>query len=70
MYVYEKNIIWANLLSNPLLFVVLWAENFEIYLATLSEEPEKRSSYLSEEVRRSLLDDTFWHESKAIVSLL
>ena len=35
MYVYKKNVIWANLLSNPLLFLVLWAENFEIYLATL-----------------------------------
>ena len=35
MYVYDKNVIWANLLSNPLLFLVLWAENFEIYLATL-----------------------------------
>ena len=35
----------------------------------VSEEPEKKSSNLSE-VRRTLLDDTFWHESEAIVSLL
>ena len=33
------------------------------------EEPENKSSNLSE-VRRTLLDDTFWHESEAIVSLL
>ena len=30
----------------------------------------KKSSNLSEEVPRTLLDDTFWHESEAIVSLL
>ena len=36
----------------------------------VSEEPGKKSSNLSEEVRRTLLDDTFWHESEAIVSLL
>ena len=36
----------------------------------VSEEPEKESSNLSEKVRRTLLDDTFWHKSEAIVSLL
>ena len=36
----------------------------------VSEEPEKKNSNLSEEVRRTLLDDIFWHESEAIVSLL
>ena len=35
----KKNVIWANLLSNPLLLLVLWAENFEIYLATLCQCP-------------------------------
>ena len=30
----------------------------------------KKSSNLSEEVRCTFLDDTFWHESEAIVSLL
>ena len=30
----------------------------------------KKSSNLSEEIRRTLLNDTFWHESKAIVSIL
>ena len=30
----------------------------------------QKSSNLSEEVRRTLLNETFWHESEAIVSLL
>ena len=33
-----------------------------------SEEPEKNRNL--SEVRRTLLDDTFWHESEAIASLL
>ena len=36
----------------------------------VSEEPEKKSSDLPEEVRRTLLNDTFWNGSEAIVSLL
>ena len=39
-------------------------------IVAVSEEPEKTSSNLSEEVRRTFLDDTFWRESEAIVSLL
>ena len=35
-----------------------------------SRRARTKSSNLSEEVRRTLLDDTFWHESEAIVSLL
>ena len=41
-----------------------------LHKIAVSEKPEKKSSNLSEEVRRTLLDDTFWHESKAIVNLL
>ena len=36
----------------------------------LFSKSQKKSSNLSEEVRRSLLDDTFWHKYEAIVSLL
>ena len=42
----------------------------ELRKIAASEEPEKKSSNLLEEVRRTLLDDTFWHENKAIASLL
>ena len=41
----------------------------ELRKIAVFEEPEKKSSNLSE-VRRTLLDNTFWHESEAIVSLL
>ena len=40
-----------------------------LHKIAVSEEPGEKSSNLSE-VRRTLLDDTFWHESEAIVSLL
>ena len=39
-----------------------------LHKIAVSEQPEKGN--LSEQVRRTLLDDTFWHENKAIVTLL
>ena len=42
----------------------------ELRKNSVSEKPEEKSSNLSEEVRRSHLDDTFWLESEAIASLL
>ena len=55
-------------------FVVASLESFKNKVAlrksAVSEEPEKKSNNLSEEVRHTLLDDTFWHESEPIVSLL
>ena len=40
-----------------------------LYKTAVSEEPETKSSN-SSEVWCTLLNDTFWHESEAIISLL
>ena len=57
---------WASMVTN---LKSVKKSKVALHKIAVSEEPENKSSNLSE-VRRTLLDYTFWHEREAIVSLL